>query len=574
MHKIKVLYLSHSSTLNGGEISLLTLLKNLDRDRVEPLVVLPGEGPLCSEIEALGIRMIDSSLDRWIRYSWDHLPADGLTTQRVARLVEIIQSEQIDIVHSNSSVIHEGGLGAKLAGVRHVWHIHETLTDHPELVPLLDLPLILHGIDYLSDAVVTVANTVQQQFRDVGVTEKLRTVYNGIDSALFDKLEGSSIRDELRISRDKILVVSVGAVTERKGYPHLLKAAEIICGQRSDVHFLWVGPLLGKERPAFEEAISNCGLQDVFTHLDFRRDIPQILKFSDLYVLPSLNEAFPLVILEAMAAGKPVVATCCGGTSESVEDGNTGYLVPVANSEALAEKILVLASNQGLREAMGQRGREVFERKFSAETYARRMEELYEHLLSSPMTTDLSGSVENILFQGAIQTYETLTTRIEELRIASESLQAAQRSCGHLQAKVEEAQDRLADRDRRLADLVDQVAERERAIQERDHLLAESRGTAQTLKQDLTATQGELAQANIRVKALEERLRQTESILAAERKGFDEEKTKNANERKAECLRHEEKLSEIEKQINEILNSKSWKVTAPLRKAGSFLTRK
>ena len=143
---------------------------------------------------------------------------------------------------------------------------------------------------------------------------------------------------------------------------------------------LWLvgdGPL----RPAVEKAIVKMGLERKVLFLGIRDDVPKLLAASDLFVLSSDYEGVPLAVLEAMAAGKPVVATAVGGVPELIEDGKTGILVPPRNPETLAKGILRLVKDADLRQRMGKAARERAQERFDISRTAREYETLYLRLL-------------------------------------------------------------------------------------------------------------------------------------------------------------------------------------------------
>jgi len=576
----KILYLSHSPGLYGGEIALLTLMRHLDRQRFEPIVVLPGDGPLKVEFEKIGVRTFLCPLDRWIRFQWDCRSFDNGSDNAIARIAGIIRDESIDLVHSNSSVIHEGAVAAKLNGVPHVWHIHETLPDHPELTSLIPLNLTLHIIALLSDAIITVADAGQKQFREVGIHEKLITIHNGIDPGPFHLPLNISIRDELGISDNALLVVILGSVTERKGYRQLLEAARQVCNHLQNVQFLWVGQLHEPMRQDLADKVGELGLQEHFTHLDFRYDVPQILRSVDLLVLPSVNEAFPLVILEAMASGKPVVATRCGGTAESVDDGKTGFLVPVANPEALAEKILILARDVELRLAMGRRAAASFKKNFTANRYARNVEALYEQILAAPRRVQLTPA-EQTLLQDTFQSYQNYSLCIDVLKNTREEFEQRQQIYSNLHATVAKRDCQFAAHHYHVAGLETLIAELQLQLTERNQRIANHLVLLDQMQIQIETTASELATQEALLQRVEQdRSRENQlaenrtTALRAELQSLKEELSQLHFESASRIQTLVHQLAERDAEIDEIYQSKSWKVTAPLRKASRLLIRK
>jgi glycosyltransferase involved in cell wall biosynthesis len=129
-----------------------------------------------------------------------------------------------------------------------------------------------------------------------------------------------------------------------------------------------------------EEKIKNSGLQTHVSYLGFRRDIPEILQALDIFVLPSiLPDPFPTVILEAMASGKPVVATAQGGAKEMIVKGETGFLIPWDNAGSASEAISDLVNKKEMREKMGEKGRSRVLEKFSPEAFQRNFIRLFEN---------------------------------------------------------------------------------------------------------------------------------------------------------------------------------------------------
>jgi hypothetical protein len=156
---------------------------------------------------------------------------------------------------------------------------------------------------------------------------------------------------------------------------------------------------------ALESAITLLGLSQTVFYLGRRNDIHRILVDSDIFVLPSLSEAFPLVILEAMAAGKPVISTDCGGPSEMVVDGETGFIVPLHDPQSLSAKILQLTASKYAIAEMGKKGRERYEQNFRAECYASNFAKLYLELAAKVKVVPLT-KTERIVLNGFMDMYQ------------------------------------------------------------------------------------------------------------------------------------------------------------------------
>jgi glycosyltransferase involved in cell wall biosynthesis len=229
---------------------------------------------------------------------------------------------------------------------------------------------------------IAVSNEVRARLcRDLCVREsKVRVVHNGIRLAQFNRPLDSALRAMLTQGRDWPIAFTPSRLYTRKGHVHLLEAAALV----PDTLFILAGD--GPERVSLERHARQLGVEARVRFLGQRQDIPQLLASCDLFVLPSLSEGLPLTVLEAMAAGKPVVATAIGGTDEAVIHGETGLLVPPGNSAALATAIRTLVSDQRLAARLAQGGKSRVMERFSSDAMVDGVSRVYEEALG-----DLAG---------------------------------------------------------------------------------------------------------------------------------------------------------------------------------------
>jgi glycosyltransferase involved in cell wall biosynthesis len=218
----------------------------------------------------------------------------------------------------------------------------------------------------LMDAVVCVSEGQAAKVRRAGVpAARVRVIHNAIDRQRFAENNG--------VHRDVIseffgggvdrLVVAVGRLSPEKGFDDFIAAAEIVLRESPRVGFLLIGE--GPSRAALEKEISDRRLNGRVVLTGFRNDVDQILVQADVLAQSSHTEGLPNVILEASAAGIPVVATAVGGTPEVVSDQKSGYLVPPRDSHALAIRLLELLQSPELRACLGAAGRRHVEAHFS-----------------------------------------------------------------------------------------------------------------------------------------------------------------------------------------------------------------
>ena len=174
------------------------------------------------------------------------------------------------------------------------------------------------------------------------------------------------------------LIGMVANVRAPKGHEYFIRAARLIADQHPDTFFVISGDLHKTLAPPLFKLVADLGLENRVKFLGYRQDVPRILAGLDIFVLPSTSEGFPLVVLEAMACAKPVVATRCGGAGEVVEDGRTGFMVPVADAPAIARRVIELLDQKEKGASMGMAAKRRIEGEFSVQAMVASYERLYQ----------------------------------------------------------------------------------------------------------------------------------------------------------------------------------------------------
>jgi glycosyltransferase involved in cell wall biosynthesis len=229
------------------------------------------------------------------------------------------------------------------------------------------------------DRYVAVSSAMTAGLRDtLGIPEaKIRVIQNGIDVGAFGRPCDPALRAQLSGGTNRPLVFTPARLHAQKGHTFLLEAA----AQVPDAIFVLAGD--GEERPRLEEQAGQLQIADRVRFLGNRQDIPALMACCDLFVLPSLYEGLPLSVLEAMAAGRPVVATAVSGTPEAVIDGVTGLLVPPSDAASLSAAIRRVLSDPELADRIARAGRTAVAEKFSGGAMVSATAGLYEELLQS-----------------------------------------------------------------------------------------------------------------------------------------------------------------------------------------------
>ncbi|EDN71193.1 glycosyl transferase, group 1 family protein [Beggiatoa sp. PS] len=219
-----------------------------------------------------------------------------------------------------------------------------------------------------------------------GIQEK-QVVYipNGVDTAFFStmKIDRLKKREELNISNDILIIGSVGRLGHEKGFPYLLQSLKIIHKQFPHCVLLIIGA--GVLLEFLKSKAEELDISEKVIFLGQRIDVPELLSGMDIYIHPSLSEGMPNAVMEAMAIGKPTIATSVGDTVELIEEGKTGWLVEPENSEALAEKICYVLNNPKIAEKVGLAAAERMTQKFSIEKMAQSYDNLFHQLIKEKL---------------------------------------------------------------------------------------------------------------------------------------------------------------------------------------------
>jgi starch synthase (maltosyl-transferring) len=360
----RLLYIITELDVGGAENALCELATRLDRQAFQPEVAcLYGEGPLAGRLRARGVDVHPlGARGKWdLRVLW-----------RLRRLLRRADLAHSFLFHANM-VTRVAAIGAGLAAVVSSARIAERSRPRRRSLERWTHRLI--------DAQVCVSTGVRDWYAAGGFpTHKLLVIPNGVD---VDRFAGRdpAFKTQLGLPADTPLVTAIGRLHEQKGMEFFLRAAASVRHSRPDCHFLLIGrgPLEGKLRAQAREL----RLDDHVTFLDFCGQIPDVLKATDVFVLPSLWEGMPNVVLEAMAAAVPVVATRVEGVADIIEHGKTGLLLMPKDIPSLSSSTRRLLDEPGRARAIGEAAQAHVRASFSIEATVRRHHELYARLLSS-----------------------------------------------------------------------------------------------------------------------------------------------------------------------------------------------
>ena len=364
-----ILFVHSSSDLYGASRIFLITITLAKEAGHNPYVILTSPGSLADELKEQGIPVIFIRLGILRR---KYLNVNGLfnrfwtISKAVITLVKFIRSKKIDLVYSNTCGIFAPAIASRIARTDHLFHVHE----------VIESPKVLGKITALfmrmfSDRIITVSEAVKNSWRRYFHDMKMQVIYNGLEYDQF--FSSNNISKELKLPPETILIGMIARVHFWKGQNYFLEIARNLLDRGIDAKFLMVGDAFPGYEYLYDEIKQkkeDLRLDAHVIDLGFRSDIPAILQSLDLFILPSINpDPLPTVILEAMASGKPVVATAHGGACEMILPGETGVLIPWNDSLEAAKIIQSILSNQNLLEEMGIKGRERVKESFSLSAY-------------------------------------------------------------------------------------------------------------------------------------------------------------------------------------------------------------
>jgi len=371
--RLRVLYLIDSLGAGGAEHLLAAYLRHLPGLGIDPTVAAlqdRGGNPTAPVIEAMGIPVLDLGIER-------------LRQRGAYRYIgRVIDREAPDLVHTQLEFANV--LGAPAASGRGI-PVISTLHTLEEPVPWsragLRMRLMARSLRRHAGLVVAVSEHARRHHLEHLRLDPaaVKTIHNGIEIGSFRDggPDRAAVRSELGIPVGARLIVVVAVLRPPKGIDILLRAMPAITDHVPAAHCLIVGD--GEARSTLEALAADLGVTDRVTFAGARADVPRMLAAADLFVLPSLTEALPTVVAEAMAAGLPVVATTVGGTPEMV-DGTTGTLVAPGDVPGLGTAIVQMLSDPAAAARCGRRGAEVASERFDLATQAARLVAEYRRL--------------------------------------------------------------------------------------------------------------------------------------------------------------------------------------------------
>lgn len=376
---LSVVQVIGNSAIGGAERHLLDLVQGLIPLGVDVEVICPRPGPLTQQLTALNVplRCVE------MVHPW---PGDEYLLDRKAvhELGKVLRKKRPDVVHSHLYPAHlHASLAAEEVGVPAIVHTAHTIIVRPGDALL----------SYVTAArTIAVSRAAGRLLEDVGVPpERIEVIYNGVGSEHFEQnIEAQQrVRADLNVGSGPIIGM-VSRLSSEKGVDVLLRAIQQVVQVVSSLTVLIIGD--GPQAAELHQLAGQLGLNETVHFLGARSDIPVLNRLLDLFVLSSREEACPMALLEAMTAGRAVVATNVGGTPEVVTHNVEGLLVPPDDPEALGRALLILLKEPARRTSMGTAAHQRVATQFTRERMVYETLSFYQRILASASQISNTGS--------------------------------------------------------------------------------------------------------------------------------------------------------------------------------------
>ncbi len=384
---MKILFYNHQGKVSGAERVILLVLKRLNRDLFEPVMVCPATDTMAEETAKLGIpcRMINQFEARFTVRPDKLMHYFASFVQTLRQLRAEISREEPAVIHANS--IRSGLVAtAASAGMKIpvIWHLQDELGTHP-----ISTLIRIFAACFTQTRLMPVSEATGKSFRGVllrffGRHLQECVVHNGIEMEKFkfNSTNRGQIRKEFNLSDDELVFGIVGQITPRKGQLELLQTFAAMQKQMPSTLLVVGAPVFNLDYLYLEKltaTVKNLGIENRVKFLGARRNVAAIMQSLDALVINSKSEALVLVAIEAMACRTPVIATDVGGTNEIITHKENGWLVSFGDKRALTDALLTVGSQPELRRQFAEKSEKIVTARLNAEHFINQVEDFYRH---------------------------------------------------------------------------------------------------------------------------------------------------------------------------------------------------
>ncbi len=412
---LRILMICHDGTIYGSQESLRLIVENLPADGYHCTVSVARPGPLIDVLSALpNVTVVRHERLQWVKHDarsvfqriGDLLTLLTLALPRGLAIAKLIRQHRIDVVHTNSTVSLEGALGAALTRTPHLWHIRELFwLESPKFHPVLGRPMMRWLIARLSDKAICISRKVQKQFPPNANAETLSLetetdlqspfplIYNALD--LKPYLDRAAIGRETAARAlgvpqyEGFQLVYIGRLSAGKGLHELLEVLVLLLENRPvpAVRLLVAGNFVDASYEARIQGqlAENAALREAVRFLGYQADLGPVYALADLLVVPSREEPFGRVIIEAMAADVVCVGTDSGGIPEIIESPDVGFLYPPGQPDTLAAIVNTCMQSPDRLASIRKNARRMVEKRFTIKRQVEKLNTCYQLVTRHPL---------------------------------------------------------------------------------------------------------------------------------------------------------------------------------------------
>ena len=363
---MKILHLNTEKTWRGGEQQTLYLLQSLKQRHITSHLVCQPASMLAERALAANIEVFPIAMR-------------GETDLAAGRhLRKLIRKFSYDILHSHTSHAHSlaylASIGCKTCRL---------VTRRVDFSIFRRSRLRLSALKYrhMADYYIAISHKIKQVMVADGIAaDRIFVVHSGVDLQRFEKDSGNHLIVEFNLKPDEKVVINVAHLAGHKGQQFLVRAIPLVVEKLPQVRFFIVGT--GKLLAELKALAASLGITRELVFTGFRSDVGAFYKIADLFVMSSVQEGLGTAVLDALAQGKTVVATACGGIPEIIRDGETGRLVAPADPKAMADGIIDMLSRPAAAMAMADEGRTMVKNYFSVDVMVDKNIDVYESVLT------------------------------------------------------------------------------------------------------------------------------------------------------------------------------------------------
>jgi glycosyltransferase involved in cell wall biosynthesis len=386
-----ILIIHQSAELYGSDKTMLYFLSELDKTKYLPIIVLPFDGPLKTELEKNNIKVVIAPVLKLYRKIFTPKNLFKLFKeyyQGIKSLDELNKEYKFDLIYTHTLAALIGIMFAKKRNIKHLWHVQEIIAK-PKIFNFLFKKILSlnynHKVVYDSIATMNfwIANNPK-------LAKKSEAVWNGIETKnikSFTDVELQEVRENFFFSsKDEIIISLVGRINSWKGQELLLNSFNQLVKKHNNIKLVYLGSAPPNQE-IFEielkNQISEFGLENKVVLIPFQKEIEKFWNSIDIAVVPSTEpEPFGMVVIEAMLAKKPVVASNHGGPTEIILEKETGLLFESNNHNSLSDALEKLIKDKQLRKSYGVNGFNRVNKTFSLKNHVNRFEKIFEELLN------------------------------------------------------------------------------------------------------------------------------------------------------------------------------------------------